>query len=187
MSETELVHISRAPMTKSSKSGVDVYHFPVNQDLNPYIVSGAASIALFVPNCSKHSQVRAAIRGDDLRLDFYPQLIALAFQCGENYKWGSSHPYTAEGIKAALDHVAFYDFPEGVELLLHPESGFSQSDLGEKYKSIIIWNVGWMPEKCAVAIPKDRSLVGGALLVGEGYVAVVHNLCRSLAVAWDQS
>jgi len=183
---TELLHISRLEKNKP-RHVVEVWPFPVNPDLHPYVVSGAASVAILVPKCSKNGQVRAARRDDGLRQDFYRDFITLVFQSGEKYQWGNALPYTKQGLNAALTHVAYYEFEGGVELIFHAESEFTLEDLDEKYRETVIHKVDWVPEKCAVVVPKDRSCVGGALLVGEGYVAVAHNLCRSIAVAWDCS
>lgn len=182
---TDLLRVSRMDRGRP-RNVVEVWPFPVNPDLHPYAVSGAASKVILVAKCSKNGQVRAARRDDGLRQDFYHELVTMVFDSGEKFKWGNTHPYTKEGIHACLEHVVFYEFKEGVDLILHVGSKLSQDDLEEKHQKTEIHKVDWVPENCAVVVPKDRSCVGGALLVGEGYVAVAHNLCRSIAVAWDR-
>jgi len=127
--------------------------------------------------------VRAAVRQAAPGLMFAEALKAIIAR-GRTSEWGNVHPFTAKGIKAAIDHVAFYEMGD-LEILMAPfESNAKQP--GWTHASALGYPVRpatWLPPKTAVVVPMNREYVGVLTHLSTKHVAmIVHNAGRSLGI-----
>lgn len=169
------------PLPEKRDNKAEVIPVPVDKKLKPFVVSGAQAHALLV-GVAKHPFVYAALREGDIS-DFYSAAVQLVFDTSKEYNWGADHPHTLDGVRAALQHVRYYQFDGGEIIYTSPSDLFEE----EEFEGVEVMKVPWLPENCAVVTPKDSSFVGGALIGGGYYVSVLHNVQRSIAVAWDQN
>jgi len=149
--------------------------FPVNPELAPFLVTAAGkSKFIWIP--SSKGRVRVGVRKQDsgervaMNLDIIRE-IALV---GETSKWGNVHPLTSDGFEKAVEHLKYYGV-EDIEVLA--------SDSGLPFiVDSPVKVCAWLHKGCAVVVPKDRDCVGVFADVGKGFLAMVHNPSRGVAV-----
>jgi len=130
---------------------------------------------------------------------------------GKEDEWGNVHPYTLEGVKAAAEYLHSFGFTD-MEVLV-PRIRLPKTIRGEKnpeLETAIKGAVGdqatpevrrpkwmdpdsiglplcptsWLPDKCAVVLPAERTFVGELTHLSPRYVAaIVHNPSRGIAIA----
>lgn len=146
---------------------------PVNPETSPFLVTAAGkSKLIWIP--SSTGTVKAGVRtsdSDTLNLDIARE-IALV---GSSHEWGNVHPMTPAGLEGAVAHLKFYGI-ENVEVLV--------GDCGLPFlteHSVV--ECKWLKgTRCAVVVPQDRDFVGVFASVGKGYMALVHNPSRGVAI-----
>ncbi len=146
--------------------------FPVNPETSPFLVTAAGKSKLvWIPN--SNGTVKAGVRKNDLEtlnLDITRE-VALV---GLSHQWGNVHPLTSEGLEKAVEHLKFYGI-ENVEVLV----GGSGLPFITEHS---VAECSWLHGSCAVVVPKDRDFVGIFASVGNGFLALVHNPSRGIAV-----
>lgn len=149
--------------------------FTVNPETAPFLVSGSKAPTVWVPEAPK-GKLHAAIRDGE---DFDTEVVDAVTLMGIQLDWGNVHPLTPEGIQAGVEYLKSFDF-EDIEVLVRDDLDIEMpEDLQEK---VVL--AEWLPEKCAVVVPRDRSYLGwvGTVLPGK-IVSVVHNASRAMAIA----
>lgn len=166
-----------------------ILEFPVNKATAPFLVSSSRSTIWI--NRSKNGKVRAAVRNAEAYGNYFSEVVEAVSEMGIMAEWGNVHPFTKEGVKAAIDHVRFYEIPD-LEILASPDNDWTKVDetLEDNTPMLMMFGVpvqyaAWMPPNCIVVVPKDRHFVGFLYGIGERMVSVVHNASRGLAVARD--
>jgi len=89
--------------------------FGVSEETAPYLVTSTTSL-MWINEPHPGPSVKAAIRTVGLG-EFFREVIEQVVLMGTQMQWGNVHPLTLEGIKAAIDHVEFYELGP-VELLI---------------------------------------------------------------------
>lgn len=173
-----LVSMPLDPKVQNRMKGGDIplaLPFSVNPETAPYLVSGAKQPTVWVPQSPK-GKIHAAIRDAE---GFDKEVLDAVTSMGLQLEWGNVHPLTVEGIQACVKHLADFDF-ENIELLVRDDL---EVELPEDLQDKVVL-AEWLPEKCVVVVPKDRSYLGwiGTVLPGK-IVSVVHNASRAMAVA----
>ena len=146
---------------------------PVNPETSPYLVTAAGkSKLIWIP--SSTGKIKAGVRTQNketLNLDITRE-IALV---GLTHRWGNVHPLTSDGLAQAAEHLKFYGIEE-IEVLAGTKTLPFDTDLP-------VVECEWLRGRsCAVVVPKDRDFVGVFLSVGKGFLALVHNPSRGVAV-----
>ena len=141
---------------------------PVHPETSPYLVTSNKGM-LWIDG-SFNGVVRSAVLRSPWNTvagDTSAAVVRAIRQRGAELSWGNSFPFTDAGLRRARDYLATYDLTE-CDLLHRPAAP-------------------WVPEGCAVLVPKDRSYLGIVGELGEGaHAVVVHNPSRGMAVlgAW---
>lgn len=156
-------------MTGTAK-GVPLFvEVPVHPETSPYLVTSNKGM-LWVDTSFNGGFVRSAVIRSPWSAvagDTSAEVVRAIRQRGIELSWGNAFPFTDTGLRRARDYLSTYDL-NGCDLLHRPAAP-------------------WVPEGCAVLVPKDRSYLGIVGTVGESsYTVVVHNPSRGMAVlgAW---
>jgi len=184
--------------------------FPAHPDVAPYLVSSTKAV-LWVeethPGDTPH--VKAAIRDIKTPGDFFWEMVAAIIQRGRRDEWGNIHPFTQKGVRAAIDHVEFYEQGD-LELLVPRTRKTVKAQRAKKatkdkeavkavkavkgyerpkWLTTTVFEIpvrpsSWVPDDCAVVVPKDRAFVGVMLHLNPKTIcAAIHNPSRGVAVA----
>ena len=200
-----LLHVSRLQTKALSRKGTVplMLEFGVAEETAPYLVSSSSSV-MWVTEPHPGPSVKAAIREVSLT-DFFREVVEAVAVMGRLQKWGNVQPLTMEGLKAAIDHVAFYGL-DPLELIIprvrlsvvasdddddqeDPQWVGPVSLMPPEIRPLIegaglpFRASAWVPEGTVVVVPKDRSFVGMVSQVTPKKIAgVVHNAARGLAI-----
>ena len=156
------------------------FEFQANKEATPFLVSTSKSL-LWI-NEAPTNVVRAAVRPKTKIQQFYIEVISEIKEVGESCSWGNSYAFSKEGVLSAISYVNSYGVGE-VECLLSSETKSEASFLAGTGISFSICN--WLPKSCVVVVPKDRSLLGFVGVMNSGFVSVIQNPSRCLAVAGE--
>lgn len=155
-------------MTGAAK-GVPLFvEVPVHPETSPYLVT--SNKGLLWIDSSFNGVVRSAVLRSPWSTvagDTSAAVVRAIRQRGTELSWGNAFPFTDAGVRAAREYLKTYDLNE-CDLLHRPAAP-------------------WVPEGCAVLVPKDRSYLGIVGELGEGaHTVVIHNPSRGMAVlgAW---
>ena len=142
---------------------------PVHEDSAPYLVTSNKG-PLWIEESLKGVVRSALIKVDPMGVNnHFRQVVQYVLARGVADHWGNDFPNTPQGRAGAEAYLRSYGL-EPTELIAHDEGTNS-----------------WVPEGCAVLVPKDRSYLGIVGELGEGaHTVVVHNPSRGMAVlgAW---
>lgn len=158
------------PVTMSaSPTGVPLFvEVPVHPDTAPYLVTSNKGM-LWIDG-SFNGVVRSAVIRSPWGTALRATCVGIVWSIlrrGVDLSWGNAFPFTDAGVADAREYLKFYGLEE-CDLLQQPSAP-------------------WVPEGCAVLVPKDRSYLGIVGELGEGaHTVVVHNPSRGMAVlgAW---
>lgn len=187
---SHLLHVSRLQSKAAQRKGVMplMLEFQVPEETAPYLVSSSSSV-MWINEAYSGSLVKAAVR-ESLLGTFFQEVIEAVTVMGRQQEWGNVHPLTVEGLRAAIDHVAFYDLGP-LELLTpraHPAGSTGEDDdetptgdegvsgTPQRVSPVALMPPGlrplleavglpfrpsaWVPEGTVVVVPRDRSFVG---------------------------
>ena len=119
---SHLLHVTRLQSKVMQRPGVMplMVEFTVPDETAPYLVSSSSSV-LWVNESYGDSLIKAAVREVPLGA-FFREVIEAVIVMGRQQEWDNVHPLTVEGLRAAIDHLAYYDLAP-LELLIpraHP-------------------------------------------------------------------
>lgn len=180
----------------------------VSSESAPYLVSGAKAPLLWVekPYAGEAGDVvKAGIRDIKSPGEMFLTVLLSVESRGRRDNWGNVHPFTAKGLQAAIDHVSYHDLGD-LEVLVPRLRGETnpneEKPKGKKKpkpkvaaKKRPAWlhpnefqlpfrPTSWLPEDCAVVVPKQREFVGRLTHLGVKTVfVVVHNPGRGIGIA----
>lgn len=171
-----LLHVVSVP---APGKGVPLFvELPVHPDTAPYLVTSNKGL-LWIDSSFNGGFVRSAVLRtrweDTMGHTTYEAVVRCVAQRGRELSWGNQFPATAAGLKGAREHLRSYDL---VDCDLLTGKGAA---LGEGMEC------PWVPEGCAVLVPRDRSYLGIVGTLGDGaHTVMVHNPSRGMAVlgAW---
>lgn len=169
--------------------------FPVNPATAPYLVSRATSKALtmWIPRASTNGNVRAAVRETTLE-ELYSEVVEQVVSRGREEGWENTHPLTKEGIVQAVEYIRYYGFTDDeIEVLAHPKLPWGDIDPSWKVPDgeymvlgvhgFRVQPAAWLGTDTVVIAPRNRAFLGVVMKFDAGFVAVVHNPARGMAVA----
>lgn len=151
--------------------------FPARPELAPFLVSSATSVR-WVPNASESGHIRAAVRK---RQGIEAEIVTAILHMGQEAQWGNVHPLTSDGVRACIEHLAYYGLDQ-VHALVAPDTDLGDVEMppGTERREAT-----WLPQGALVVVPADRSFLGTLGTLGtHKAVAVVHNASRGFAIAW---
>lgn len=161
-----------------------ILEWAVNGDTAPYLVTSTGEV-LWIEDPHEGNIIRAAVRQISDPGILFREILEEVFRRGKEDEWGNTQPYTANGLTGAIEHLQSYDFAD-LEILVskktkeHPRAVWLNKDFGFPLKP-----TSWLPDECAVVVPKDRDFVGVlGYLDMKRAAAVVHNASRGIAIAW---
>lgn len=195
---SHLLHLSRLK-SKAVQRGATplILEYQVSADTAPYLVSSSSSV-LWIHEPLSDDIVRAAVRPIQPGA-FFTEVIEAVAAMGRQAEWGNVHPLTREGIRHAIEHVAFYDLNDLELLVPRLQPVPSQEDAEDEAPGPVnglirplVEDLGlplrpssWLPSDCVVVVPKDRAYVGTVSQVTPKSLAgVVHNAARGIGIAW---
>jgi len=205
---SNLLQVNRANPKALQKDGnVPLYmEFPVHGDLHPFLVSSTRAV-LWVEQAHPGDMafVKAAVRDIRTPGEFFWELTEQLIARGKRDEWGSVHPFTEDGVRAAIAHVKFYGLDD-LELLVprtrvaakavranakegikavKAVKGYQRPDwLTTSTLQLPTRPSGWVPDDCAIVVPKDRAFVGVMIhLKPKSICAAIHNASRGLGIA----
>ena len=187
---SHLLHVTRLQSRAMQRQGTLplMLEFTVVDETAPYLVSSSSSV-LWVEEAHPGSIVKAAVREVSLG-DFFREVIEAVAAMGRQQEWGNVQPLTQQGLRAAIEHVSYYDL--GPLELLIPRAHPVGEDEDEDEPSVEV-PVGapeapsrtspaslmpldlrpilsefslpfrpstWVPQGMVVVVPKDRMFVG---------------------------
>ena len=179
--------------SKSLADGSNVplmMEFPVEADTAPYLVSSSTAL-VWVGAPHPGFIVKAATRPWMKELKpleaFFLEVVDAVWEKGQEMQWGNTHSFTEEGLGQAIRHVEYYDQGDLCLLVPRSESTINPKEVAKEH-GCLLQQCSWLPDKCAVVIPKDRDFVGFLGILGRRNVVIlVHNASRGLAVAKSPS
>ena len=150
---------------------------PVNPDLSPYLVSSTQGWLWL--GTSHKGVIRSAVRKGPVPEDLSLTLAREVYSESLRSQWGNTYPVGAKGMKDAIEYLQYYEVGE-IEVLAP-----TLLDRGDRLHVTGVVSP-WVPERCAVLVPADRSCLG---LVGgfkDDYCVVLHNPSRGMSFlgAW---
>jgi len=168
--------------------------YGVPEETAPYLVSSSSSV-MWISEPHPGPVVKAAVREVSLG-DFFRECVDAVAAMGRQQEWGNVHLLTLEGLRAAIEHVSFYEL-EPLELLIpraYPPQKVNKPgtpDLMPPDLRPLLEEVGlpfrpsaWVPANTVIVVPKDRAFVGVVWQVTPKKIAgVVHNAARGIAIA----
>jgi hypothetical protein len=177
----ELLKIHRFDPKTFKKGGTPLaMEFSVSPESAPHLVTAAGRAGLiWIPNNRGALMVRAAFR-EQAVAGLFKAVIKEVGIAGHAREWGNSHPFTPDGVAAAVAHVK--DYGMECDLLIPPES---PSWLRESSFSVgQVVEAEWMRGmQSAVVVAAERDLLGFVALHGPSIIALIHNPSRGMAVA----
>ena len=185
----QVVKMQAQAMQKKSTIPVMV-EFQVNPDCAPFLVSGSKEM-IWVDEAHPGDIVKAAPRRGVTPGELFLGVVNAVAKRGIDAKWGNVHPFTNAGVSAAIEYVSSFDL-DNLEILVprvrdekNKEGAFQRPDwLSAGNYGMPVRPTGWLPDNCAVVVPRDREFVGMIGHLGAGIaVIVVHNAARGIAVA----
>lgn len=183
----------KAAVKKGNVPLIMEFHIP--PETAPYLVTSSEGL-LWIESPHPGDIVKAAVREIESPGDLFWAMTLSVAHRGKRDEWGNVHPFTKEGMLAAAAHVEDYDLGE-LEILA-PRVRVQETDEDGKtpyqrpdwlHHDILGYPVrptSWIPDDCAVVVPKDRDFVGLlSHITSKKVAAVSHNPSRSIAIAWN--
>lgn len=186
---SNLLHVLRLKPQKKSSIPLMV-EVPVNPELAPFLVSSTTGV-MWIEEAHPGDIIKAAVRKILSPAEVFAEIIQAVAKRGAEEQWGNVHPFTQEGVQAAIHHLEFYGL-EDVELLVartrgdeHKEGPHMRPEwLRTETFSVPLRPSSWVPEGWVVALPVERNFVGTlAHFSPHQIVLAVHNPSRGLALA----
>ena len=174
-----MAHLLKLVRFDKVKPNILACEFQANKDAIPFLVSTSKSL-LWV-NDAHSNVVRAAVRPKTKVQDFYKEVIQEIAEVGTDCSWGNVQPLNKVGLQNAIDYVVSYELGE-VECLLNPQQKEQVSEM-LKDSGIAYSLCNWLPADCVVVVPKDRSFLGFVGVLTTGFVSVIQNPSRGIAIA----
>jgi hypothetical protein len=181
---TDLLHVVRfTPKALQKKGAIPLLmEFPVNPETAPFLVTSTSALQ-WVHEAFPNDVIRAAVRRGTSKDTVFTEVFEAIVSLGREAQWGNVHPFSADGLRAAVDHVVGYELTD-LEILVHaPKEGAYALPSWITDQGLPVKSVTWLPVDTALVVPKDREYVGFLGLVGtSGVLAVIHNASRGLGV-----
>ena len=172
-----MAHLLKLVKFDKVKPNILACEFQANKEATPFLVSTSKSL-LWI-NKAPNNVVRAAVRPKTKIHDFYLEILEEITTVGQECLWGNVQPFTKEGFTKAIAYVQSYDLE--VECLLTKQDKEEVSQL-LKGTDISYSICNWLPKRCVLIVPKDRSYLGFIGVMATGFVSVIQNPSRGIAI-----
>lgn len=136
-----------------------ILEFEVPKDTFPYLITSRTG---FIWIEKPHRMVRSMVKQGSFSDDVYSIVVKMILERSISGEWGNHFSNDEKGIELGKEYLKYYEI-EDVEVL---DSNNSK----------------WIPDGCAVVVPKDRDFIGSVVLFNGYWTCVVHNSARSIAV-----
>lgn len=171
-----LLHLVQLP--RSGIGGVPLFiEVPVHEETAPYLVT-AHKGPLWIEHPHDRGVVRSAMVRGSWKTDLHKRYFAMTLaviQRGLERSWGNVFP--SDGEKGAREYLESFGH-EDLELLTH--------DAKPRVGGVLHAKNTWIPEGCAVLVPRDRSYLGSVGVWDDNtYTVILHNPSRGMAVLGD--
>ena len=188
---SNLLQIVRVKPDAMTKKGVTplILEFTVDPQTAPYLVSATTGL-LWVDTphpADRQPVIKAAVRKGVAPGDLFWEAAKAIYARSLEAQWGSAHPFTSDGVEAAIEHVESYDLGQ-VDILVSPTTPTKKRPVWLLEKNIghHVRSSSWVPDNCAIIVPTDRQFVGMLVHLTPTIMALaVHNPSRGVAVCWD--
>lgn len=181
------------PKTATKKGNIPlILEFKVHADTAPYLVTSTDGL-MWIEVAHPGDIVKAAVRDIESPAELFWAMTLSVIQRGKRDEWGNVHPFTKAGVLAAVAHLEDYELGDLEILVPRVRNKKNKDGKYQRPKWLHFEELGypvrpsaWVPDDCAVVLPKDRDFVGLLSHLGPKQVAgAAHNPSRSIAVAWD--
>jgi hypothetical protein len=163
---------------------------PIDPQTAPYLVSSTSSL-LWIDEPHPGDVVKAAVRQDVAPASLFLEVLESVMLKGNQEGWGNVFPFSLQGILDAIDYVKSFDLDDlevlvpRVKIKQDDKEGYERPEwLNPTNIKLPLRPTSWLPENCAVVLPKDRELVGVlGHLTNKAVIVVVHNASRCFGIA----
>ena len=185
---SNLLQVVRYQLKVLNKKGAAplMMEFDVSEETAPYLVSSTRAL-MWIDEAHPGSKIKAAVRDCKAPGELFMAVLREVSQKGREMEWGNVHPFSREGMDAAIEHVDYYEMGE-LELLAPRSLGkdgkpVAPEWLRVKEAGIPIRYTSWLDEGWAVVVPRIREFVGVLGHLGNDKVVLsVHNASRSMGI-----
>lgn len=188
---SNLLQIVRVKPDAMTKKGVTplILEFTVDPQTAPYLVSSTSGVVwIEAPHQGENTPIiKAAVRKGVPPGNLFWEAAQAIYARSLDAQWGSVHPFTSQGVEAAIEYVEGYDLGQ-VDILVSPTTPDKKRPfwLLEKNIGHRVRSSSWVPENCALVVPTDRQFVGMLVHLSPTATAMaVHNPSRGFAICWD--
>jgi len=191
---SNLLQVVRVHSKAAAKKGNVplIMEFHVSPETVPYLVTSSEGL-MWIEEPHPGDIVKAAIREITTPGDLFWAMTLSVVHRGLRDEWGNVQPFSKGGVIAATMHLEDYDL--GDLEILAPRVREEDNELGPYQRpdwlqpdtlGFPVRPSSWIPDDCAVVVPKDRDFVGLLNhITPKKVAAVAHNPSRSIAVAWN--
>ena len=190
---SNLLEVLRFQPKALQKKGAQplVVEVPVSPDTAPYLASSSTSY-MWIEEPHPGNIVKAAVRKIKTPGRVFKDVLELVEARGSRDEWGNVHPFTEEGVWAAIHHLEYYGI-EDIEILVPSVRVKKKGSKAYKRPKWLdkedAFNVpmrpsSWLPDNTVLALPVDRNFVGTLGHVDPTTVIMVlHNASRGIGIA----
>jgi hypothetical protein len=163
-------------------------------ETDPFLVTSSRAL-MWIPK-ARNARVRAAVRPIESTAHLFMDIVRESTHQGRKAEWGNTHPLTADGIKAAIEHVKFYDLtdlcilanPDIDWAAINPEWVVQEENVLSVLFQLPVESAPWLDPRYVLVVPRDRGFIGFVIEIGDGYaVSVIHNASRGIGIATSAS
>lgn len=176
-----------------------IMEIPVIPDTAPYLVTSTTGV-MWIEEPHPGNIIKAAVRVAP-PADIFRAMLEAVIERGRQDDWGNVHFFTPTGLTAAIEHVRSYNLGELEVLIPRSRTDIKLKDRKTAQKAISLkvkpeWlhpaaiglpirPTSWLPDDCAVVLPRDRDFVGVLGHVSpRDLFAVAHNPSRGIGIAY---
>lgn len=191
---SNLLQVVRFKPQESTKKGnvPIILEFEVHPDTAPYLVTSSSGL-IWVEEPHPGNILKAAIQEISSPGHLFWAMALSVILRGKRDEWGNVHPFSENGVLDAVKHLEDYDLTD-IEILVprvredKNENGVYKrpSWLHPDILGYPLRPTSWVPDDCAIVVPRNRDYVGMMTHITlKKVAAATHNPSRSIAVAWD--
>ena len=153
----QLSRMKSSAMERNKKALPLYMEYKVNPEMAPYLVSSSNAV-MWIEEAFEGGLVRTAVRKVTPGQVFWEAVKAVIVR-GRESQWGNIHPFTPEGLAAAIEHVDEYDMGD-LEVLMAPyvvPTPKAKMTASKKTKVPVIGSLPVPPEVAAAPVAQRPS------------------------------
>lgn len=147
--------------------------FPVDPRCAPFLITATQRL-MWVSKTNASGNIRSAFQPPKDTGLIYSNIIEEIVSKSEESDWGLVFPKSRDGLKEALERMAYYEIDD-IEFIAPAEES---SDLIPDNAQRVSWLQG-----CILIVPKNRDYLGNLLTTPRNKtMALIHNASRGICI-----